>query len=82
VIIAVGVFFMIAGAIVAGFSYSVAQFIGARVLLGVGTIAAREHFDQRFDICVVADHRQRSELSPSSLNWPTLACATLLEVSS
>jgi MFS family permease len=41
-VIAIGVFFMLAGAIVAGFSYSVAQFIGARVLLGVGTVAARK----------------------------------------
>lgn len=33
---------MLAGAIVAGLSQSVGMFIGARVLLGVGTVAARK----------------------------------------
>jgi MFS family permease len=41
-VIAIGVFFMIAGAVLAGASQSVGMFIGSRVLLGTGTVAARK----------------------------------------
>lgn len=41
-VIAIGVFFMIAGAVLAGASNSVGMFIGSRVLLGTGTVAARK----------------------------------------
>jgi MFS family permease len=41
-VIGIGVVFMLAGAILAGVSQSIGMFIGARVLLGVGTVSARK----------------------------------------
>lgn len=38
----IGAFLMIAGALVGTFSYSRGQLIGSRIILGVGTVTARE----------------------------------------